>query len=265
MNTLIKAEIRRLLATRIWRGLLLAATLLGGGMVGAMALVGPENFQPPMPGLDTEPGVRSILGILGYTAFIPAAVGTLAVTSEYRHRTAAVTFLFAPRRSLVLGAKLIAYGLAGLAFGLILSGTAAIALFGVAAARGVPLGLPNLTVIGLLARIGVAMAAYLLIGVGVGALVRHQVVALSVVIGYLYLGETLLMLIPGVNRLYPFLPGGATASLTDFTYLAEAISQQTSMAPVSLLSPVAGALVLLAYAMSAAVAALMVPMRRDVT
>jgi hypothetical protein len=73
----------------MWSGLLLAAALLGGGMMAAMALVGPENFDPPMPGLDTETGIRSILGILGYTAFVPAAVGTLAVTSEYRHRTAA--------------------------------------------------------------------------------------------------------------------------------------------------------------------------------
>ena len=96
MRHLVKAEIRRLLATRMWSGLLLAAALIGGGMMGAMALVGPENFDPPMPGLDTETGVRSTLGFLGYTAFVPAALGALAATSEYRHRTAAVTFLFAP-------------------------------------------------------------------------------------------------------------------------------------------------------------------------
>jgi hypothetical protein len=57
-----------------------------------------------MPGLDTEDGIRSILGILGFTAFVPAAIGTVAVTSEYRHHTAAVTFLFAPRRWQVLSA-----------------------------------------------------------------------------------------------------------------------------------------------------------------
>ncbi|MEV5764310.1 hypothetical protein AB0L34_07030 [Micromonospora sp. NPDC052213] len=80
-------------------------------------------------------------------------------------RTAAVTFLFAPRRWQVLAAKLATYGVAGLAYGLILAGTAAAALFAVAAARGVALGLPASTVLALLARIGLAMVVYLLIGV----------------------------------------------------------------------------------------------------
>ncbi|MCO8270761.1 ABC transporter permease [Actinoplanes sp. TRM 88003] len=262
---LLRAEFRRLLATRMWRGLLLAAALLGGGLMGAMALVGPQNFSPPMPGLDTGTGVRSLLGFLGYTAFVPAAVGALAVTSEYRHRTAAVTFLFAPRRGQVLAAKLAAFGGAGLAYGVILAGTAAGALFGVAAIRGISLGLPTGTVLGLLARVGLAMVVFLLIGVGVGALLRNQVAALSVVIGYLYLGEPLLMMIPGVNRLYPVLPGGATAALTDFTYLADAISQEVGSTAVHLLPPAGGALLLTAYALTAALLATILTLRRDIT
>ncbi len=265
MTLLIKAEFRRLLATRMWGGLLLAAALLGGLMIGAMALVGPENFDPPMPGLDTETGLRSILGILGYTAFVPAAAGTVAVTSEYRNRTAAVTFMFAPRRGRVLAAKLATYAVVGLAYGLVLAGTAAVALFTVAAARGVSLGLPAATVLALLARIAVAMVVYLLIGVGMGALIRNQVAALCVVIGYLYLGEPVLMMIPGVNTLYPILPGGATAALTDFTYLADAVSEQLGSDAVQLLPPAAGALLLTAYALTAAAIAVIVPMRRDIT
>ncbi|MEE3919207.1 hypothetical protein V2I01_15160 [Micromonospora sp. BRA006-A] len=72
---LLRAELRRVLATRMCTGLLLTAVALGGGLVGLMALVGPENFDPPMPGLHTEEGLRSILGILGFTAFVPAAAG----------------------------------------------------------------------------------------------------------------------------------------------------------------------------------------------
>ncbi|WFF08033.1 ABC transporter permease [Micromonospora sp. WMMD1076] len=262
---LLRAELRRVLATRMWGGLLLAAVALGGGLVGLMALVGPENFDPPMPGLHTEEGLRSILGILGFTAFVPAAAGALAATSEHRHGTAAVTFMFAPRRGRVLAAKLATHAIVGLGYGIVLAGSAAAALFTVAAARGVSLGLPAPTVLALLARIGVAMAVYLLVGTGVGALLRNQVAAVCVVVGYLYLAEPVLMMIPGVNALYPLLPGGATAALTDFTYVADAMSAQLGSDAVALLPPAAGALLLTGYALAAAALAVVVPMRHDIT
>ncbi|MCU4748293.1 ABC transporter permease [Streptomyces sp. G-5] len=264
MKPLIHAELRRLLATRMWLGVLLAAALLGGGTMGLLAFVGPENFDPPMPGLHTEEGVRSVLGFLGFTAFVPAAIGTVAVTSEYRHRTVNVTFLYAPDRWRVLAAKLLTYGLAGMVYGLVLAGTSAVALFGAAAARGVTLGLPTGTILELLARLGIAMVAYTVLGVGMGALIRHQIAALAVVVGYLYGGELLLMMIPGVRHLYPWLPGGATASLTDFTAVADALADQLSSDPVVLLSPVAGALILLGYTALASTAALLRPLRRDI-
>ncbi|GLY78102.1 ABC transporter permease [Actinoallomurus iriomotensis] len=264
MKPLLHAEFRRLLATRLWPTTLLVAALLGGGLVGVLAFAGPENFQPPMPGVHTEAGVRTVLGFLGFTSFVPAAIGTLAVTSEYRHRTIDCTFLFAPDRWRVLAAKLVTYGVAGMVYGLVLSATAAVALFGAAAARGVRLGLPAGTVIELLARVGVAMAAYTVLGVGMGALIRHQIAALCVVIGYLYGGELLLLMIPGVRELYPWLPGGATAALTDFTAVADALAEQQSSSPVHLLPPLAGALVMLGYAVLASTAAMVKPMRRDV-
>ncbi|MEU6711485.1 ABC transporter permease [Nonomuraea sp. NPDC046802] len=265
MKPLIHAEFRRLLATRLWLGTLLVAALFGGGLIGLLALVGPENFDPPMPGLHTEAGVRAVLGFLGFTAFVPAAVGSLAVTSEYRHRTINFTFLYAPDRWRVLAAKLITYGFAGMIYGLVLSGTAAVSLFGAAAARGISLGLPAATIVELLGRLAVAMVAYTVLGVGMGALIRHQIAALCVVIGYLYGAELLLIMIPGVRDLYPLLPGGATAALTDFTAVADALAQQLSSEPVQLLSPLAGALVLLGYTALASTAALLHPMRRDIS
>jgi ABC-2 type transport system permease protein len=73
------------------------------------------------------------------------------------------------------------------------------------------------------------------------------------------------MMIPGVSALYPILPGGATASLTDFTYLTDAMSQEIGHAPVQLLPPAAGTLLLTAYALTASLIAVIVPMRRDIT
>ncbi|SFX96566.1 ABC transporter permease [Streptomyces atratus] len=264
MNALIKAEFRRLAATRLWLWALLAAVVLGGGMVGAVTLVGPENFDRPAPGLDTEDGVRSVLGMLSFTVFLPAALGTLAMTGEYRHRTVTYTFLHAPRRRQVLTAKLVAYGVAGLAYGLVLTGTAGAAFFGGAAARGVTPGMATGEVLELLLRPALAMAVYTLLGVAAGALIRHQVAALAVVVGYLYAGEFLLMTIPGVKLLYPLLPGGATAALTGFDYAADTMAAELATGPVPLLSPVGGGLLLTGYALAAAFVAVLVPMRRDV-
>ncbi|WP_030107285.1 ABC transporter permease [Actinoalloteichus caeruleus] len=265
MNRLISAEATRLLSSRLWLGALIGALVCGGVLIGGLTLLGPENFDPPMPGLDTEEGVRGLLGMLSFTVFVPAALGTLAVTSEYRHRTISFTFLFEPRRWRVLVAKLITFAVAGLCYGAIVAGTAGAALYGGAAARDITLGLPGATVAELLVRVALAMAAFMVIGVGFGALIRNQIAALAAVVGYLYLVELVLLAVPGINAVYPYLPGGATASLTGFTYLADAIAEQTSGSSSTLLSAPLGALVLAGYAIVAAALAVAVPLRRDVT
>ncbi|MFJ8000348.1 hypothetical protein ACIQ7D_24965 [Streptomyces sp. NPDC096310] len=107
------------------------------------------------------------------------------------------------------------------------------------------------------------MAVQTLLGVAMGALIRHQIAALSVVIGYLYVGELILMMIPGVNPLHPLLPGGATAALTGFTQVSDALADELSTRPVALLPPVGGGLLLMGYACVAAAVAVLVPMRRD--
>ncbi|TMR10759.1 ABC transporter permease [Nonomuraea turkmeniaca] len=264
MIALVSAEWRRLTASRLplWG---LVAALGSGAFAGLLALVGPENFQPPLPGLETEAGTRMLLGMLGILAFVPALIGTTAVAAEYRHRTITTTALFAPKRWTALAAKLVAYAAAGLGYGLLTVTVAGIALFGAAAAKGVPLGLPTAAVLALLARIALTMAVYTLLGVAVGALLRNQVAALAVLGGYFYLVETALLLIPGANLLYPYLPGGAAAALTGFTYMADAVAAQTGQSAVALLPASLGAAVLLTYALLAALVAVAVPLRKDLT
>jgi ABC-type transport system involved in multi-copper enzyme maturation permease subunit len=263
MTALLAAEGRRLLSTRIWLWGLLAA-VASGGFVALLALVGPENFDPPMPGLHTEPGTRLLLGFAGILAFVPALLGTTAVTTEYRHQTITFTYLFAPRRWTVLAAKLGVYGIAGLVYGIVTVITLGAGLFAAAAVHGVSLGLPTASVVGLLLRIAMMLGVYTVLGAAFGALLRNQVAALLVVGMYFYIGETALLLIPGVNAVYPFLPGGASAALTGFTYLAAAAGEAVGSA-THLLSAPLGALVLLGYAAVAACLALAAPLRRDVT
>jgi hypothetical protein len=263
MNLLVHAELRRLLATSLWRWGPIAAVCSGGGLTILGVLVGPENFEPPMPGVDTAVGVRLILSLIGLTVLAPALFGALAVTSEYRHRTIAYTFLFAPKRHRVLGAKLAAYGIAGLVYGLLVAASASAALYGGAAGRGIEIGASPGTVAGILAGLAAAMAVYTVIGVGLGALIQNQTATLIVLGAYLYMVEHTLAIIPGFNLVYPFLPGGATAALTEASLMSEAAVEVTGSA-APLLPPLIGAAVLLGYALFASGAAVLAPLRRDV-
>ncbi|MGC7102793.1 ABC transporter permease [Amycolatopsis lurida] len=263
MTALLAAEARRVLSTRLWLWTLLGAVATGG-LVAMLAAVGPENFERPMPGLDTPQGARMVLGMAGPLAFIPALIGITAVAAEYRHQTITFTYLFAPRRWTVLVAKLGVYAMAGLIYGLVTATVAGSGTALAAAARGISLGLPTPALMEFLLRMTVLMAIYTILGAAFGALLRNQVTALVVVGGYLYMGETILLLVPGVNAVYPYLPGGASAAMTEFTFFADAVSQ-AGISAAPLLPAPAGALVLLGYVIIASVLAFAVSLRRDVT
>src|SRR5690606_4940614 len=126
----------------------------------------------------------------------PALIGTIAVTSEYRHHTIGTTFLAVPRRSRVLCAKLCVYSGFGLVYGFVMALSSGSALGCVVVLRGTTLGASNGDVAALLVRLAVAAAIYMLLGVGIGALARDQLVAVAIVLGYFYLLEYLLMIVP---------------------------------------------------------------------
>ncbi|MGF2947663.1 ABC transporter permease [Microbacterium alcoholitolerans] len=259
----IRGELIKLSSLRLVLWTVLLAAACGALLTDALAFIGPENATPPMPGLDTADGVAIVLGLPTVMLFVPALIGTIAVTSEYRHRTIGTTFLAVPRRGRVLGAKLVVYTLLGLTYGIVCSVASGAALFAGAAARGVSIPVPIGEIVLPLIQLALAAAVYMVLGVSIGALARSQLIAIAIVLGYFYLLEFVLMMIPGVNAVYPFLPGGATASLTSFSFLTDAMAEQTSLGSASLASPAMGAVILLAYAGVAGLVAVIVPLRRD--
>lgn len=265
MTAVITGEYRRLAGTRLPRWAAPAALVCGVFFPGVLALVGPENTSPPMPGLATAQGVHIALGVTGLTLFIPAVLGTLALTAEFRHRTITTTFVTVPVRWKVLASKQVVHAGAGLAYGVVLAGAAGATLLTRALLTGEPLGVPPAELAALLLGLAVAASAYTVIGAGVGAIVHHPLLAGGIVLGYFYLVEPVLMLLPGVNLLYPYLPGGATAGLLGFTYLTDALSSQGGPSGPGLLAPVAAATVLFGYAAAASLVAVLLPLRRDIT
>ena len=247
MRALVRSELLKQRSTRTTLGLfaamlglvLLAVLLHGFGLQA-------ERLNDPRVQLMVL-GRGEFLGVL-----FAALLGALSITSEIRHGTIRPTFLFSPRRARVVAAKVsVSVGI-GAGFGLA-AGIAAVAA-GTAAlqARGIQLQLDRRDYALLIAGAAAAAALWAAIGVGVGALVRHQVPTLIGLCAWLLFVEGLLVGdAGGLGDVGRFLPGSA----------ASAISGQD---PGTLLAPGAGLVLLAAYAAAATLAGALSISRRDV-
>jgi ABC-type transport system involved in multi-copper enzyme maturation permease subunit len=185
-------------------------------------------------------------------ALFAALLGAMSMTAEIRHGTIRPTFLFSPRRDRVVAAKISVSVVIGAGFGLAAGGAAVAAGTAALRARGIELQLDGRDYVLLVAGSAGAAALWAAIGVGVGALVRHQVPALVGICAWLLFVEGLLAGdLVGLGDVGRFLPGSA----------ASAISGQD---PGTLLAPAVGLALLLAYAAVAALAGALATSRRDV-
>jgi ABC-type transport system involved in multi-copper enzyme maturation permease subunit len=159
---------------------------------------------------------RSLFSIGSFAGLFSALAGILLVTSEYRFGTIRPTFLFTPRRSLVLIAKVVASLLAGIGLavvGEVLSvGVGEAILHG----RGISIALHGndfeLLTLGTVA--GTALWGG--IGVGLGMIVRNQVGAIIGLLAWGFVIENLLFaLVPSVGRLTPGQAQNGFMGLTD--------------------------------------------------
>ena len=254
MKGLVAAEVLKVRTTRTWAALLLVALLLTAfSLVVTLVAAGTELGEETGIGdPSSESAARSLLGSAGGGALLAAVLGVLAVTGEHRHGTVTRTYLGEPRRERVVAAKLLALLGWGAAFGLVLAAFVLLVGYGGLVLRGADLSEANALAAPLLLGAVAGTALYAVLGVGVGALVRHQVAAVVAVIGSeVLLAPLLVALVPDVGR---WLPGGALAAVVG-----------GGTAPEDLLAPWAGALVLLAYALLASAAAVALDRRRDIT
>ncbi len=252
MRALVWAEVLKLRSTRTPLGLLLATLGLVALTVGVNV---PEVGAEDAPvGLEDPEVLAGAVGIsFGVPLVMAVLIGVLAYTQEFRYGTATSTYLVEPRRSKVLVAKWLSSALASVAVTVV---TLALSVPLAAALIRSRDGAVAVTV-QFWQMVGTefaAMAAYGVIGVAVGALIRNQVAAVvGVLVWLLAVEQVVLVALPTVGR---WLPGGATNALLQ---LGPAIGLDEK-----LLSPAAGGLVLVGYTAVAVTLALVVEPRRDV-
>jgi len=251
VKALVHAEVLKLRSTRtpVW---LLLGTL---GLVALTVTLTVADAAKNAPVSLDDPGL--VAGTVGISLQVPQVLvvllGVLAFTQEFRYATVTSTYLGEPRRTRVLVAKWLSLALSSVvitAATLALSVTLAIAL--VRSRDGA------VTIAAqfwqMVAAGFVVIAAYGVIGVAVGALVRNQIAAVVGVLVWMNVVEQIVITsFPAVGR---WMPGGATWALLQ---IGPTISLDGE-----LLSASVGGLILLGYTAAAVTLALLLAPRRDV-
>jgi hypothetical protein len=253
MISLVRAEFLKLRTTQVWFWLFVAT--IGVSALLVVAQVAPHD------GIRTEAKVPDLITSFaaGPGYILVFVLGVLGVTTEFRYQTITVTVLQTPSRWAVVTAKMITYAVVGAVF----------ALF--AMCVEIAIGVPWLSSKHVKVHFGadhvqhalwavfVVVVLFAIVGLGVGALLRNQIVAVVVGIVFLLAIENLLLLVPGVKHAWPYMPGAAAQAIL-YTN-----GDNSPVSGVHLLSTTGGVIALLLWAFIPAIGGAAYSMNRDIT
>lgn len=151
------------------------------GTVGIAAAVG-QNTKDDSGDLINNALAGVVPGLL-----LMGVLGVMTMTSEYGSGTIRVTLAAVPRRPLVLAAKAAVFGTVTLIVG---EAAAFIAFFAAESTLGDGVAAPTLDQPGVLRAVVVTGAAFCLVGLlglGLGAIIRHTAAAVGVLVAGVYL------------------------------------------------------------------------------
>lgn len=269
MSAALLSEWRKFVTTRMWWVLLLTMVGYMAFLAAIMAFsfaMGPQgggaggDSGPQLSSVDVALGVYTLAATLGYV--FPVIIGALSVSGEFRHQTVTPTLLAEPRRNVVLGAKLLAGVPLGLLYGLAATLTTVGVGAGVLAAMGEDAVLTDPEVVRTALLSVVVLTVWAVVGVGFGAALKNQVVAIVVVLAFTQLVEPTLRValgfIDGAEGIAKWLPGAAGeavvgSSLYSLTGVNELLGRWEGLA------------VLVGYGLVLAVIGRLTTFRRDIT
>jgi len=276
MGNAVRAEFRKIFTTKMWWALLIPAVtvaLLFNWGFSAVQKGAEDNFGV---GINIPIALLSLGGSFTFTSIFAALYGAMSISGEFRHKTIGTTYLTSSSRGAVLGAKMIAYVVMGLIYGVL---TLVFATLGALAGGGSD-ALPSGGTWLLISLIGiVVITLWTLLGVGFGGLISNQIAAVVVLLVYTVIGETVLAeLLRGMKltSVPHYLPA-ASASDAVIKFALDrflgtlAVSANTQTQIESVFNAIGlpqwwvGGLVFIAYASVIALGGWAISQRRDIT
>lgn len=267
MISLIKAELLKMRTTWTAWGLLIA--LVPYVALNAFIQFATYHFttadnqpqgQPPSPALTDPEAIRGVLSGALSARTLVLLLGILMITTEFRHMTVTPTFLSSPQRSMVVGAKLSAGAIVGVIFAAaallvdIVTGSICYAIVGETFTLSVDKA-PQ-AILGIF----LVIVTFTLIGIGLGTLLKNQIAAILVGLGWTLAAEKIASVLLSLwhhqgDKIYRYFPGNAASAITD----------QFLGGDTQLLKPWQGAVVLVMYAVIFSALGARLTLRRDVT
>jgi hypothetical protein len=211
----LAAERIKLSTTRspLWTVVAVAGLSLGLAMIQGSVAYGAAPLPPEKPAI----------GVAVFGVPVLMVLAAITVTGEYRSGTIRTTFMATPNRSLVLIAKaVVAAALSGVLTALMVIGAVLVAGMATPPLVGVESHLSlaaaeTWRTVGAIALYGVLTAV---LGVGVGALLRHSAGAVAVLLMWPLVAEPILGNLPNIgSEVGPYLPFGNAFLFTRVQWL----------------------------------------------
>lgn len=216
MSAAIKAEIRKMFTTRMWWGMGIAVFACGALialLIGAFSTEGattdPSGAPVPTESA-TDIAVNTYTSGAGIGYVLLMVIGIMTIGAEYRHKTITSSLLAVPKRTELIGAKIIALLAFGVIYGLIfMIGSVAVGAT-VLSIRGFEIFPEPGTILRSLALLFLVLGLWALIGLGLGVLIPNQVAAILVGVGIAFIVEPIVVGIiaaqdwgPNVAKFFP--------------------------------------------------------------
>lgn len=264
MTRLLRAEVFKLRTVwSTWLLLGITAVLTAGlsSLVGFVARRGETELLFPTRG--SSPWFDLVFSVMTVAIDLALVLGVVMMTGEHRHKTVTPMFLAEPRRGRVAAAKLAVACAAGLAVAVV-AGVVDLGFgFGSVAGGLAPAGRMLLEFRHVWPGVAAAAVLFGAYGVGLGALLKNQAVAIVVGLGVTAIVEPIVVAaVPSVGR---WLPSSAAQALESVTANPHVRSGFGGGGLVHLITWWEGAVVLLAYGVVLAAAGSFTTLRADVT